>query len=254
MNPAALARGLAASLPSNVDLYENSPITDIRFGGVIVARTTKGIIKAPRVILATNGFTEAFGIMKNRIFNIMSFASLTPPLSDWADRGGDVLGSIPEWGIHPVGPTGATIRRTKDNRIWYRTGLIYTPFIRSNPELLERYRRLHVKAFIARFPQLGEPRFEHTYGGGMCISQNAEPVFQRAADNVFVAACQNGTGVAKGTIHGRLIAEWAAGVDSELLDIARAYGEPNRLPMEPFLGWGVAIRLAWDGWRGRMEE
>ncbi len=254
MNPAALTRGLAASLPSNVDLYENSPITDIRFGRVIVAQTKKGLIKAPRVILATNGFTEAFGIMKNRVFNIMSFASLTTPLFDWADRGGDELGSVPEWGVHPVGPAGATIRRTRDNRIWYRTGLIYSPFVQSSPELLERYRHLHIKAFIARFPQLGKPRFEHTYGGGMCISQNAEPVFQRAADNVFVAACQNATGVAKGTIHGRLIADWAAGVDSELLDIARTYGEPNRLPMEPFLGWGVAMRLAWDGWRGRMEE
>jgi len=254
MNPAALTRGLAANLPANVDLYEDSPITDIRFGKMVVAKTTKGIIKSPRVILATNGFTEAFGVMKNRIFNIMSFASLTAPLSDWADEGREQLGNTPEWGIHPVGPTGATIRRTQDNRIWYRTGLIYTPLIQSSAELLERYHSLHVKALVARFPQLGEPRFEHSYGGGMCISQNAEPIFQRPADNVFVAGCQNGTGVAKGTIHGRLIADWAAGVNSELLDIARSYGEPNRLPREPFRGWGVTIRLAWDGWRGRMEE
>ncbi|MCP3687360.1 MAG: FAD-binding oxidoreductase [Gammaproteobacteria bacterium] len=184
----------------------------------------------------------------------MSFASLTPPLSEWAGQDEDQLGDIPEWGIHPVGPTGATIRRTRDNRIWYRTGLTYSPLIQSSAELRERYQRIHIKAFHARFPQLGEPRVEHSYGGGMCISQNAEPVFQRPAENVFVAGCQNGTGVAKGTIHGRLIADWAAGVDSELLDIARRYGEPNRLPGEPFLGWGVRLRLAWDGWRGRMEE
>jgi glycine/D-amino acid oxidase-like deaminating enzyme len=235
-------------------LYEGSPITDIRFGPEIIAQTAKGTIKAPRVILATNGFTEAFGIIKSRIFNIMSFASLTPPLSDQAYAGRGVPGGSVGWGVHPVGPTGATIRRTQDNRIWYRTGLIYTPFLRSSPMLLERFRRLHVKAFKARFPQLGDPCFEHTHGGGLCISQNAEPIFQRPADNIFVAACQNGTGVAKGTIHGRLIADWAAGVDSELLDIARAYGEPNRLPMEPFLGWGVTIRLAWDAWRRHMEE
>lgn len=253
MNPAALTRGLATSLPTNVDLYEDSPITDIRFGREIVAQTAKGIIKAPRVILATNGFTEAFGVMKRRVFNIMSFASITYSLSDKAGKGEGGLGCIPEWGVHPVGPAGATIRRTQDNRIWYRSGLIYSPFMRSSRRLLERYLRLHVKEIMARFPQLGEPRFEHTYGGGMCISQNAEPVFQRPANNIFVAACQNGTGVAKGTVHGRLIADWAAGVHSELLDIARAYGEPNRLPVEPFLGWGVTIRLAWDGWRGRME-
>ncbi|MCP4238299.1 MAG: FAD-dependent oxidoreductase, partial [Aestuariibacter sp.] len=108
MNPAALTRGLAANLPANVDLYEDSPITDIQFGKTVVARNAEGLIKAPRVILATNGFTEAFGIMKNRIFNIMSFASLTPPLSEWAGQDEDQLGDIPEWGIHPVGPTGAT--------------------------------------------------------------------------------------------------------------------------------------------------
>ncbi len=253
MNPAALTRGLAASLPENVALYEDSPITSIRFGAQIVAHTAKGAIKAPRVILATNGFTEAFGIMKNRVFNIMSFASITSALSSKAGEAEGGLGCIREWGVHPVGPAGATIRRTRDNRFWYRSGLIYSPLMRSSRGLLERYLRHHIKEFKARFPQLGEPRFEHTYGGGMCLSQNAEPVFQRPASNVFVAACQNGTGVAKGTIHGRLIADWAASVDSELLDIARTYGEPSRLPVEPFLGWGVAIRLAWDGWRGWME-
>ena len=248
MNPAALTRGLAASLPANVDLYEASAITAIRFGHEIVARTKRGKIRAPRVILATNGFTEAFGVMRRRIFNIMSFASLTRPLAQT-----ELLGGTPDWGVHPVGPPGATIRHTQDSRIWFRTGLIYARNISCGPERLDRFRRLHIEKFKARFPQLGEPQFEHTYGGGLCLSRNSEPVFQRHADNVFVAACQNGTGVAKGTIHGRLIADWAAGVESELLAFTRAYGEPNRIPAEPFLGWGVSLRLALESWNGRME-
>jgi glycine/D-amino acid oxidase-like deaminating enzyme len=251
MNPAALTRGLAASLPPNVELYENSPITAIRFGDENFAWTAKGTVRSPHTILATNGFTEAFGVMHRRTFNIMTFASLTHPLVDEAQNG--LLGSTPDWGIHPVGPSGATIRCTQDNRIWYRTGFIYAPTIRSNAKTLARFRERHTEEYKRRFPQVGDPRFEHTYGGGLCVSRNAEPIFQKLANNIFVAACQNGTGVAKGTIHGRLIADWAAGVESELLRYTRAYGAPCRIPADPFLGWGVRLRLALESWQGRME-
>lgn len=251
MNPAALTRGLAASLPDNVDLYENSPITETRFDSSILAKSARGSIAASGVILATNGFSETFGIHRHRLFNIMSFASITRPLS--VPEQIDLLGGTEDWGLHPVGAAGATVRRTQDNRIWHRIGFVYPHKNRASESLLQQVRQQHVKDFKTRFPQLGEPDFEHTYAGLLCMSLNTEPLFQRLGDNAFIVACQNGIGVAKGTIHGRLIADWAAGVNSELLQFARAYGEPSRLPPEPFLGWGVSARLRLEAWKGRME-
>lgn len=250
MNPAALTRGLAASLPANVVVYENSPIIGTRWAREIVAETAQGILHAKAAIAATNGFTEAFGLLRRRLINIMSFASLTRPLTT---RQQDLLGGERDWGVHPVGAAGATIRRTRDERIWLRTSFLYARTISCSAGKTARYRRHHIAAFKARFPMLGEPDFEHTHAGGLCLSQNTEPVFERRGDNLFVVACQNGIGVAKGTIHGRLMADWAAGHDSDLLRCARAYGQPSELPPEPLLGWGVSARLAWEAWKGRAE-
>ncbi len=251
MNPAALTRGLASSLPENVDLYENSPIIEARLHSDILAKTAKASIAAKGVIMATNGFSETFGVLPHRHFNIMSFVSLTRPLSTPEQT--ELLGGAQDWGVHPVGASGATIRRTQDNRIWHRVGFVYPYKNRSSEALLRRFRRAHIKDFKTRFPQLGEPDFEHTYGGLLCMSRNTEPLFQKIGDNAFIVGCQNGIGVAKGTIHGRLIADWAAGEKSDLLDFARAYGEPSPLPRQPFLGWGVSARLRLEAWKGRME-
>ncbi|MFZ1725376.1 MAG: FAD-binding oxidoreductase [Albidovulum sp.] len=251
MNPAALTRGLAASLPENVDLYENSPVTEMVLSPQVHVRTKKGSLRGAGIILATNGFTEAFGIARHSLFTIMSFASLTAPLPELDDT--SMLGGTSDWGIHPVGAAGATIRRTQDNRIWHRIGFAYSATVSSTPAAIAKHRRRHITDFRRRFPGLGEPKFEHTYAGGLCMSRNSEPLFQRLSDRVFVVACQNGIGVSKGTIHGKLIADWAAGKDSELLDYARAYGTPCRIPDEPFLGIGVSARLKLEAWKGRME-
>ena len=251
MNPAALARGLAHSLPENVTLFEDSPVTELRFSPDVLARTDTGSLQAKGIILATDGFIEAFGTVQQRVFNLTTYASLTRPLSDPDET--ERLGGTPDWGLHPVGAAGATIRRTQDNRIWHRIGFVYSRRMAASQAALQRFRRRHVDDFKARFPQLGTPDFEHTYAGALCMSRNTEPIFQRLSDNAFVAACQNGIGVSKGTIHGKLIADWAAGKSSELLDHARAFGTPVKLPREPFLGLGIAARLRLEAWKGRME-
>ncbi len=251
MNPAALTRGLAASLPENVDLYENSPVTELALQPQIHLRSKNGSLRGTGIILATNGFTEAFGIARHSLFTLMSFASLTAPLSDPEDT--SRLGGTEDWGLHPVGAAGATIRRTQDNRIWHRIGFAYSATVSSTPAATAKHRRYHIADFKRRFPDLGEPKFQHTYAGGLCMSRNSEPLFQQLADRVFVVACQNGIGVSKGTIHGKLIADWAAGKPSDLLGYARAYGTPCRIPNEPFLGLGVSARMKLEAWKGRME-
>ena len=112
MNPAALTRGLAASLPDNVDLYENSPVTGVGFDPEIRIRTYKGSLQARGIILATDGFTEAFGISRHSLFTIMSFASLTAPLTELEDV--SKMGGGPDGGGKTGGGEGPTIRGTED--------------------------------------------------------------------------------------------------------------------------------------------
>ncbi len=250
MNPAALTRGLSNSLPANVELYENSPVTHLTTGSTVKAETPKGTVRASRAILATDGFTPAFGVLAGRVINIISFAVLTEPLSaDQQER----LGGDRDWGVHPVGRAGATVRRTQDERIWYRTAFRYSRHMTCSAEHLLHYRTKVEASFRQRFPQLGDVRIAHSYSGGLSFSQNNEPYFARVEPNLFAVACQNAIGIAKGTIHGALMAEWASGGESSLIDDVLAYGTPSQLPPEPFLGWGVAARLAAVRFTGRQE-
>lgn len=62
LQPSALVKGLADSLPSNVTLYENTPITKLN----MVIRSFKenienGQIIADKLILANNAFGQRFG-------------------------------------------------------------------------------------------------------------------------------------------------------------------------------------------------
>ena len=86
--------------------------------------------------------------------------------------------------------------------------------------------------------------FDYTWGGPLSLSQNGEPVFGDLAPNVYGAFCLNGVGIARGTILGKLLAEYLAGKSSPLLDIISEAGRPNKLPPRPFLDWGVKLNFA----------
>src|SRR5690606_18594008 len=46
IQPSALVKGLADSLPANVSLYEHTPITDVEYGDKVVLRHANGSITA----------------------------------------------------------------------------------------------------------------------------------------------------------------------------------------------------------------
>jgi glycine/D-amino acid oxidase-like deaminating enzyme len=77
VQPAALARGLAEALPANVDLYEESPVQEMERRGSWRVRTRGGTLAADRVLLAVNGFAPAFGVLRRRVFPLVTFASLS---------------------------------------------------------------------------------------------------------------------------------------------------------------------------------
>ena len=73
------------------------------------------------------------------------------------------------------------------------------------------------------------------------MARNGEPVFGRLADGVHGALVHNGTGISRGVICGKLIAEMVCGEGSDHLDLMLAKGRPNRNFPEPFMSWGVKM-------------
>lgn len=81
IQPSALVKGLAESLPSNVTLYEWTPITDVEYGAKTVLRHANGSITADKLLLANNAFGGHFGFLKGTMLPVFTYASLTRPMT-----------------------------------------------------------------------------------------------------------------------------------------------------------------------------
>lgn len=255
MQPAALVTGLAHSLPENVELLEESPITGLRRDGQggWLLQASQGKIRTEQLLLGTSIFTQEFGYLRNRLLPVMTFASWTRPLSDaeLAAYGGQL-----DWGLTPADHAGTTVRMTQDRRLIIRNTYKHVPkYGKSTSDgMRESVRADHRKAFLARFPQLADVPFSHTWGGVYAISRNFTNFFGELEPGVFASACDNGVGAAWGTISGTLLAEMAVGSDSaQLRDIQAVTGMPSLNPPEPFLGLGVRSRIRLAAWNSRSE-
>lgn len=255
MQPAALVAGLAQSLPDNVELLEESPIHRMERDGQggWLLQGTNGRIRTSGLLLGTSIFTQEFGYLRNRLLPVMTFASWTRPLSDAELK---TYGGELDWGLTPADHAGTTVRMTQDRRLIIRNTYKHVPkYGRSTSDAMrEQVRTDHRKAFIARFPQLADVPFSHTWGGVYAISRNFTNFFGELEQGVYASACDNGVGAAWGTISGTLLADLAVGSDSELLgDIQAVTGMPSLNPPEPFLGIGVRSRIRLAAWNSRSE-
>ncbi|MCP5083957.1 MAG: FAD-binding oxidoreductase [Alphaproteobacteria bacterium] len=251
MNPAALTRGLADSLPGNVTFYENSPVTEAVFENGIHLTTANGSLRAPKMILAANGYSEQFGFFRQRLLHLLAWGSLTRPLNE-AERA--AYGVDAPWGLTPANAfAGITMRYTNDHRILIRQGLNYCPSQAVDPSAYAAFARQHKKLFDLRFPMLPDVEIEHTWSGFVCLSQNAAPGFGQLAPNIWSAVCQNAVGVTKGTFGGMLAADMATERDNPLIGDMLSLGEPSQLPPRPFLDIGVRARFMWELWSNRHE-
>lgn len=251
MNPAALTRGLADTLPQNVSIFENSPVTAMDYSNGVRATTQGGSITAPRMILAANGFSEQFGYGKNTFVHLALCASLTRPLTPDEQT---AFGVDKPWGLTPAnGFGGITMRYTNDRRILIRQDIKVAMGQAFKAQKTDAIGRNHKALMDARFPNLRDVAFESSWVGYVCMSRNGAPTFGEVGPDIWMAACQNGIGVTKGTISGMLVADKACGVVNPLINDMEALGSPTQLPPRPLVEVGARATIGWEVWKNRAE-
>ncbi|OUM37878.1 FAD-dependent oxidoreductase [Pseudomonas putida] len=251
LQPSALVKGLADSLPPNVSLYEHTPITDVEYGDKVVLRHANGSITADKLVLTTNAFGMSFGFLKGRMLPVFTYGSITRPLTEEEQAR---LGGKPYWGVIPADPFGTTMRRTVDNRLLIRNSFSYNPDGRSNRKYLERFVERHRDSFARRFPMLPDVNFEYTWGGALALSRNHMGFFGKLAPNVVGALCCNGLGVTRGTVTGKLLADWLAGDKNELIEFLLNAPGPCANPPQPLVSLGLNANLMWGQFRAGKES
>jgi glycine/D-amino acid oxidase-like deaminating enzyme len=240
LQPAALVRGLADSLPNNVTLYESSPVLKMSYGVQTTLQFLEGKVLTDKVILATNYEAPKLGFLNGYLMGITLSGSFTRVLNTEELAN---LGQLRQWGVLSLHGSGATVRLTDDGRICLRnTGEYQGARLLSDQQLLER-QSIHREAFERRFPQLSHVPFEHAWSGVEGISRNGTNFFGRQRGNVYFAGGYNGSGVTRGTAFGAALADYANGGQSELITDCLNSTPATWLPPRPFLDIGAAFTV-----------
>ncbi len=253
VQPAALAVGLAKSLPENVRLYENTSAKHILPGSPHRVVTERATLAPTHLVLANNGSVRQLGYLRGRVVPLFTFASLSRPLTSSEQSS---LGGLREWGAIPEERMGSTLRRTQDQRLLLRATVSYTSDADANAgsaELLARARGTHRRSFDARFPMLRDVELEHTWGGKLGMTLNDTHCFGTVGERIHAAAGYNGVGLAMGTALGTLLADHVSDVESQLLRQVRALPTATWMPPDPLLGVGLRAYTSWLKYRAGAE-
>ncbi|MBP0619247.1 NAD(P)/FAD-dependent oxidoreductase [Cupriavidus consociatus] len=246
VQPAALIRGLADSLPANVLLAENEPVVSLSHAAPFKVRTIRAEYTADRVMLANNGFAKALGILRDRLITIFTYAAVTPRLPE-AELA--KLGDAAEWGVIPANRLGTTLRRIRDGRFMVRSAYSYEREQSSSETLA-----LLTQSYQRRYPDMRSHQFEYVWGGTTALTRNGATFFGQIKPGLFASLGCNGAGVLKGSTYGRLLGELALDEHSSYLADALSLEGPSWLPPEPFRRIGVVSAIRYQASQAGPER
>ncbi|HEY9648730.1 MAG TPA: FAD-binding oxidoreductase, partial [Chroococcidiopsis sp.] len=185
-----------------------------------------GTVRAKRVIVATNGYTDdrLHPGMRDRLLPMMSNVITTRPLSQ-AEL--EAQGWLTETPIYDTRNLLFYFRLLSDRRILFgsRGGT------RGSAAENNRRRAEMTKAFREFFPAWQEVEISHFWTGLICLSAALTPHIGALNEDPSVgyALAYHGNGVAMGTWSGRAIAQLAAGRSSPA-----SLSAVVRQPLRPF--------------------
>lgn len=245
LQPAALIRGLPDALPDAVTLYENTPVLRLaRDGADWLLHSPGGVIRARNVVLATNGFIRKFGYLNLRMATIFTYAAVTRALTQAEQIH---AGQSPAWGLLPSHRLGSTLRRIGQDRLMIRS--LYA----HEAEVDEAEARAKLRdRFVRRWPGLSQVEFEFVWGGTTAFTLNGAPWWGKLAEGLFASGGCNGSGIAKGTLLGRHLADLICGVGNPTT-IPRVMGTASLIAPEPFRSIGFNIVSALESRKSGLE-
>ena len=251
LNPAKLVRAMIKSLPSHIEIFENSELLNWKkINNKIFCKFKNCEVETEKIIFCTNGFLSLLGIKKNYNFPLTLTASMTRPLTK---NEYELIGNPKEWGVLPISSMGATIRFTKDKRILIRNTAEVCDATHMKKNKLNDRINLHKIGIKKRFPELPNNIIEDSWSGIVCRSRNSSQIFEKIDENIYVAGCYNGSGIGVGTLFGEQIALMAANQQSAEIETIQSRKKPNWLPPQPLLNVGIYTRLIYERLKSRSE-
>ncbi|WP_372801100.1 NAD(P)/FAD-dependent oxidoreductase [Paracoccus seriniphilus] len=204
VQPLALTRGFAHRAKSlGVRLFENAPARQMeRHAGLWRVSTDRGTLSAEKVVLATNGYTDALWPgLRRSILPMVSIAVATSPLSP------ELQASVLP-GRVTFADTRLAIyfgRYDADNRLIFGC-------VGSNESVgsFGGHRRLR-SGLLTVFPQLAGTSLDYTWMGRIAVTPDLMPHLHEPAPGVLAGLGYSGRGIAMTSVMGRCLAQRALG-------------------------------------------
>jgi glycine/D-amino acid oxidase-like deaminating enzyme len=165
------------------------------------------------------------------LVTIYTYAALTEAMTPTDSA---KLGS-PAWGLLPAHRLGTTLRRVGSDRHMVRSLYAYEA-----PLDPARVRAALTSCFHRRYPDLAHVGLEHVWGGTTALTMNGSPRWGRIDDGLYASAGCNGSGLVKGTVLGKRLAEMiVTGEPQE--ELQAVFGSASRIAPEPFRSVGFKV-------------
>jgi glycine/D-amino acid oxidase-like deaminating enzyme len=236
VDPARLAWGLArVCAEKGVRFYERTPVRELRRTAAgVELRTPWGLVRAPRVVLATNAFRPLLRRLRLSVVPVYDYVLMTEPLTPSQL---DTIGWSRRQALADAGYLFHYYRLTEDQRIlWGGWDACYFYGNRIAVEL-ETRPEVYVKLaahFFTTFPQLDGLRFTHRWAGVIDTSTRFCQFWGTAlGGRVSYVLGYTGLGVAASRFGARVALDLVGGVATELTQLQMVRSRPLPFPPEP---------------------
>jgi taurine dehydrogenase large subunit len=249
MHPMKLAWGIhRMARAAGARIHASSPVTDWKTEqGVHRLQTPQGVVRAKRVVVATNGYsnTKLIPAYNERYLPVYSQIIVTKPL-------------LPDQLKNSLLSTDCFMdtrnllhyyRRLPDNRIMFGGRSAIEGKDAANP----KHSMVLLNSLRAKFPALSQVEFDYSWGGWVSVTRDNLPhVFQFPdVENAYGAMGYCGSGVSFSILSGRRLAELILHKGGPAVPFIRT--PPPRFPFARFLRFGQRMayhRFRWLDERG----
>ncbi len=203
VHPLNLCIGEARAAQSlGAEIYEQSPVIDIRHGERPCVVTRRGEVDAAAVVLAGNAYSRLEpGHVANYVFPAGSYIIATEPLSE------DVAKSINRRDVAVCDLNNVVdyYRLSADRRLLYGGACNYSG---RDPVSIRAY---ILPRMLAVYPELEGVRVDYEWGGKIGITLRRIPIVGRIGSNVFYCQGYSGHGVCPTHVMGEVMADAVTG-------------------------------------------
>ena len=202
LHPLNLCVGEAhAAAALGVDIFEQSPVLEIKHGRQAKVVCKSGSIKADSVVLAGNAYHLLEKKLRGIMFPVNSFLIATEPLSP------ELVAQINPQDLAVCDPNFILeyFRLTADKRLLFGSRINY---FGNDPNYICKKLTLKMKRI---YPQLSDIRIDYAWGGTIGVPINRVPQLGKISGNVFYCQGYSGHGVNVTHLAGRIMADAVAG-------------------------------------------